>query len=112
MDPRGYHATNIFLHALGAIMIWRVLMRLNVPGAWLGGLLFAVHPVTVASVAWISELKNVLSLPFYAAALLAWLRFEDTKLRRWYALALLAFFLALAAKVSTVMLPVRNQCAE
>lgn len=106
MDPRGYHATNILLHALGAIMLWRVLARLEVPGAWLGGLLFAIHPVAVASVAWISELKNVLSLLFFMATLLAWLRFEDTTQRKWYVLALTAFFLALTAKTSAVMLPV------
>ena len=106
MDPRGYHATNIMLHALGAIMLWRVLARLEVPGAWLGALLFAIHPVAVASVAWISELKNVLSLLCCMAALLAWLRFEDTTQRRWYVLALTTFFLALTAKTSAVMLPV------
>ncbi|GAF73924.1 unnamed protein product, partial [marine sediment metagenome] len=105
MEPQGYHLTNIALHAIGAILIWRVLSALRIPGAWLGALLFSVHPATVASVAWISELKNVLSLPLYACSLLCWIHFEDTQKKRWYGLALLTFFLALTAKASTVTLP-------
>ncbi|MCY2930175.1 MAG: tetratricopeptide repeat protein [Planctomycetota bacterium] len=105
MDPAGYHLANILLHALGAVMVWRVLERLKVPWAWLGAALFAIHPVAVASVAWISELKNCLSLPLYAAAVLAWLHFEDSRRRGWYVLALGAFGLALAGKTSGVMLP-------
>ena len=105
MEPQGYHLTNIALHAIGAILVWRVLAALRIPGAWLGALLFCAHPVNVASVAWISELKNVLSLPLYAGSLLYWIHFDDTQKKRWYGLALLAFVLALTAKASTVTLP-------
>jgi protein O-mannosyl-transferase len=105
MNPTGYRAVNLGLHALGAVLVWRVLRTLRVSGAWLGAMLFAVHPVTVASVAWIAELKNCLSLPLFAAALLFWLWFDETGRRRWYAASLAAFFLALAAKTSTVALP-------
>lgn len=105
LDPRGYRAVNLLLHATGSVLLWRVLRELRVPGAWLGAVLFAVHPVTVASVAWIAELKNCLSLPLAAAALLFWLWFDDTGRRRWYAASLAAFLLALAAKTSTVPLP-------
>mgnify|MGYP006284554837 CR=1 FL=1 len=105
MNPFGYRAVNLLLHAVGSVLIWLVLRNLRVPGAWLGALLFAVHPVTVASVAWIAELKNCLSLPLYAAALLFWLWFDEGGHRRWYAASLAAFLLALTAKTSTVALP-------
>ncbi len=106
MNPAGYRAVNLLLHGIGSVLVWRVLRRLRLEAAWLGAVLFAVHPVTVASVAWISELKNCLSLPLYAAALLAWLRFDEGGQRRWYAASLVAFVLALLAKTSTVVLPV------
>jgi len=105
-DATGYHVTNVLLHAIGSLLVWWVLARLKIPGAWLAGLLFALHPVNVASVAWISERKNVLSLVFYLLTILAWLKFDDTPRRRWYAAALGLFLVTLLCKTSTVMLPV------
>jgi len=104
-----YHAVNIALHATAAILFLFVLRRLAVRGAELAAALFAVHPVNVESVAWITERKNVLSGALVLAACLAYLRFDDAEhapaRRRSWALALLLFVLALAAKTAVAVVP-------
>src|SRR5207245_1431572 len=82
-----------------------LLRRLAVPGAWLAALLFALHPVCVESVAWISEQKNTLSLVFYLCAALAYLRFAAQRSGKYYALATGLFVLALLTKTVTATLP-------
>src|ERR1039458_3512176 len=107
MNPAGYHVVNILLHAGNVVLLWLVLRKLRVPGGWLAALLFGVHPVGVASVAWIAELKNTLSMWFYLGALWCWLRSEEEEGDAgFYAGALICFLLALLAKVSVVVLPV------
>ncbi len=101
----GYHLATVTLHALAACLVVLVCQRLRIRGAWLAGFLFALHPVTVESVAWISEQKNTLSLVFYLLAALAWLRFDERRSARDYAVALALFALALATKTVTATLP-------
>jgi protein O-mannosyl-transferase len=107
-----YHVENVLLHAASALLLWRLLQQLEAPGAWLAGALFALHPVMVESVAWITERKNVLSMFFFLAALLAYGRFtsfwkEETSASRgrFHALALVLFVGALLSKITAFALP-------
>jgi tetratricopeptide (TPR) repeat protein len=101
----GYHLVSICLHALSACLFAVVLRRLAVPGATLAAVIFALHPVHVESVAWITELKNTLSGAFYLVAALAYLRFDRERERTFYGAALVLFVLALLTKSVTASLP-------
>jgi tetratricopeptide (TPR) repeat protein len=120
LKPLGFHAVNLGLHALAALLLYLVLRRLEVLGAWLAAAIFALHPVEVESVAWIAERKNVLSAVFYLAAASAYLRFapaeeqveEDVRdrspdKRLWgsYLVASFFFIAALLSKSVTCSLP-------
>ena len=103
--PLGYHLVTVLLHAGAAVLFAAVLRRLSVPGAWLAALLFALHPVHVESVAWITEQKNTLSLVFYLLAALMYLRFDDTRRPGAYGAALALFAMSLLCKTVTATLP-------
>ena len=133
LKPTGYHLVNILLHTANALLLWRLLAVLKVPGGWLAAAIFALHPVQVESVAWITERKNVLMGFFFLLTLLAWARFvgernqqpiqrsrapgrqrqkevnEPDKLSRlpwrFYWLALIFYLLALCSKATACTLP-------
>jgi len=136
LSPWPYHLLNVFLHAGSAVLLWQVLRQLNVRGAWLGAALWALHPVMVQSVAWVTELKNTQSGFFYLLSIFCFLKwYERPRIRRilqiqgtadqegavsrppwrlagggyclmWFALSLSFFILATLSKPSVVMLPV------
>ena len=105
LHPAGYHWVNILLHAANALLVWRLLKGLRVPGAWLAAALFALHPVHVESVAWITERKNVLMGFFFLFSLLAWSRFVEGREKKFYLLALICYVLALFSKTTACTLP-------
>lgn len=105
LAPFGYHLVNVLLHAAISLLVWRLLARLAVPGAWFAGALFAVHPLHVESVAWVIERKDLLSSLFYLAAVLTWIRFVETPRWGYYALALALFIAGLLSKSMVVTLP-------
>jgi Tfp pilus assembly protein PilF len=120
LNPLGYHIDNILLHAINAILLWVVFRRFRLPGAWFAAAVFALHPVHVESVAWVTERRNTLSTLFYLLSLLAYLNFRPLtgarsktegraveSRRAWlmYAASLLFFLAALLSKTFTLTLP-------
>jgi tetratricopeptide (TPR) repeat protein len=115
LNPLPYHILNVLMHAGSAVLLWRVLRQLGVGGAWLGAALWALHPVMVQSVAWITELKNTQSCLFYLLSISFFLNWEEQSRVRpvvriksmlMFGLSLACFVLATLSKPSVVMLPV------
>src|SRR5437762_642564 len=111
LSPWPYHLLNVVMHAGSALLLWRVLRQLEVRGAWFGAALWALHPVMVQSVAWVTELKNTQSCVFYLLSIFCFLKWDaertSDRARWWrFGLAFLFFVMAIASKPSTVMLPV------
>jgi tetratricopeptide (TPR) repeat protein len=105
----GYHAVNIVLQAGNALLVWLVLRRLSVPGAWLAGLIFGIHPVHAESVAWISELKNLLSMFFALLSVLCFFEIEEKRVlgaTAAYVASLFFFLFALLSKTQVVFVPI------
>ena len=101
-----YHLITILLHAILALLIFKILRELKVPGAWLAVFIFALHPVHVESVAWLSEIKNTLSGALAAAAVLAYLKYDKDRQSGAYLLAIALFIAGLMTKTAIVALPV------
>src|SRR4051812_27398787 len=117
MNARGYHLTNLLVHAANAVLVYflarRLLarsMKLEEPpleiSAAFGALLFSVHPLRVESVAWVTERRDVLSMFFCLSSVLWYLRHVDFERdRRWYCLSLVAFVCAILSKATSMTLP-------
>lgn len=115
LTPAGFHLTNLLLHALDTALLYHLIRRIlrgregyaaTLPAVIAAGL-FAIHPVQVETVAWISERKNVLAMAFFCGSFLAWLRATEGEFRAGaYAGFLLLFALSVTAKTHSVILPV------
>ncbi len=129
MNSTAYHVANLVLHIAAALLIWLILRKLSLPGAFLAALIFAVHPVNVQSVAWIAQRKNTLAMFFFLLSILWYLKQFSSSccdnaqrsrhtpcaaparevcgliIDRWYCLSLLAFVLAMLSKGSVAVLP-------
>ena len=114
LNPLPYHILNLLMHAGSAVLLWRLLRQLGVRGAWLGAALWALHPVMVQSVAWVTELKNTQSCLFYLLSIFCFLNWEEHS-QTWkspiksallFSLSLVCFVLATLSKPSVVMLPI------
>jgi protein O-mannosyl-transferase len=101
----GYHLVNLLLHIGCVVLVLKILRFLRIPGAELAAIIFALHPVNVETVAWISERKNTLSGMFALAATLSYLKFDESRSTRTYALALGLFLFGLLSKTAIVTLP-------
>ncbi len=104
--PTGYHIVNVLLHLANTLLLWYLVRRLSVPGAWVVAAVFAVHPLHVESVAWVIERKDLLSGLFYLAAVLAWVRFVEQPRRGWYVCSLALYAAGLLSKSIVITLPV------
>ena len=106
LEPYGYHLTNILLHCLSAFLLWHILNRLEIQGAWLIAIFFLLHPIHVESVAWITERKNTLSCFIYLLAMISYLQFYIKRQRSCLFISYFCYILALTAKTVTCSLPV------
>ena len=106
LNPLGYHIVNCLLYFVNVVLIWRLLLKLEVPGAWAISMVFTVHPLHVESVAWVIQQKDLLSALFYLGAVHAWLQFRESSSPKTYALALSLYALGLLSKSIVITLPV------
>ncbi len=117
LHPLGFHLVNVLLHAASALLLWRILVRLGVPGALVAVAIFALHPVQVESVAWVTERKNVLSMMFALSSVGLWLQWSappgNARGRAvWLALSFMAFLAAMLSKTTAAAVPVALLAVE
>ena len=116
MNSTGYHLTNLALHIVDCLLIWLLLKKLAIPGAYLAALLLAVHPVNVEAVAWMAQLKELLAAIFFVVSILWYLQADEQaeaiegalapwKMGRWYWLSVFAFVMAILSKGSVAIEP-------
>ncbi len=102
LNPKGYHILSLIVHILNALLLYLLLKRLFYPIAFSAALIFAIHPIGVESVAWASELKNLLSLFFFLASFLIYLKFLSAKNLKYYILTIITFIAAIFSKYISV----------
>lgn len=103
--PLPYHVLSVVQHAIASLLLWRTLAAARIPGAWISGLLFAVHPLNAESVAWIAQQKNTLALLLFMGSTWAFTRYLDTSARATCGVSLALFVLSLLAKPLAVFWP-------
>ena len=104
-EPLGFHLVNIALHLVNTLLVWRLMVRLSVPGPWLIAAVFAVHPLHVESVAWVMERKDLLSTLFYLTAFWSYIRFAKTRRTGSYIVSLALLGAGMLCKSIVVTLP-------
>jgi tetratricopeptide (TPR) repeat protein len=109
MHPGGCHATNLFLHAAEALLIWIILRKLSVPGAFWAAMLFAVHPVNVEAAAWISQRKDMLAMLFFLLSILWYLKADSPAASGDAAMSTTSAGMAPSPTASGNMAPARSQ---
>jgi tetratricopeptide (TPR) repeat protein len=109
MDARGYHATNLLFHMANAVLFYHLLLALlGGMARWAaagGALFFALHPLRVESVAWITERRDVVSGVFFLLSILAYLRMQEGPRAKWYGISVACFALSLLSKAMGMALP-------
>ncbi len=110
LQSTGYHVTSILLHVTSSLLVWLLLTRMRIPGAWISALVFTIHPACVESVAWVSETKNTLSLVLFLTSCIFWIAQDEREAgpprERLYLASLALFLLTMFAKTSVVAMPV------
>ncbi|HNR94993.1 MAG TPA: glycosyltransferase family 39 protein, partial [Kiritimatiellia bacterium] len=107
LSPWLFHLNNLLIHVANVFLVYLLMRKLRADHlwAWLTAVLFAVHPLHVESVAWISERKDVLCALFYLITMVLYLHFRDTQRIRYFAAAVFSGLLALLSKPMAVTLP-------